>query len=172
MTAQTTNGALAAEVGAYNVWRERLIAEFPDLDEETLADTLQGLTSLPEMLAAIIRSSLEDEALAVGLSHRIGDMQARFERLELRRERKRQVVRVAMIAAQIPKLVEPEFAVGLRRGAPTLNVTDETVIPAAYWRAQPPKLDRDRLLRSLKSGVAVDGAGLRDPEVHLSVRTR
>ncbi|HRI98855.1 MAG TPA: hypothetical protein PLZ93_24730, partial [Nocardioides sp.] len=44
--------------------REQLLAQIPDLDEETLADTLEGLSDLPQMLGEIVRSALEDEALA------------------------------------------------------------------------------------------------------------
>ena len=68
---------LAAELRDYSSFRARILAEIPDLDAETLADTLEGITDLRKMLAEIIRSALEDEALAVGLSTRLNDMKAR-----------------------------------------------------------------------------------------------
>ena len=40
--------------------KERLIASFPTADEDTLFDTLEGITDLHEMIAAIIRSALVD----------------------------------------------------------------------------------------------------------------
>src|SRR5258706_16474583 len=40
--------------------RDRLEAEFPEADEDTLRDTLEGLSSLPEALAAVLRSYLDD----------------------------------------------------------------------------------------------------------------
>ena len=46
-----------------SVLKERLLAELPKLDEETLRDTLEGITDLHEMIAAVIRSALVDEAL-------------------------------------------------------------------------------------------------------------
>ncbi len=43
--------------------RERLEEEFPDADEETLVDTLEGLSNLPDMLAEVCRSMLYDQAM-------------------------------------------------------------------------------------------------------------
>src|SRR6476469_9220963 len=80
---------LLAENVRYAAVRDRLLTEIPDLDAETLADTLEGISDLNEMLAEVIRSALEDEALAEGLSTRLKDMKARLERLSVRAERKR-----------------------------------------------------------------------------------
>ena len=67
---------LAGELRIYAVLRERLLADMPDLDEETLADTLEGITDLHELLAELIRSALDDEALAAGLNHASTEMKA------------------------------------------------------------------------------------------------
>ena len=79
------------------------LAELPDIDPETLADTLEGITDLREMLAEIIRSALDDEALAAGLSTRLSDMKARIERFETSAKRKRELALKAMNEADDPK---------------------------------------------------------------------
>jgi hypothetical protein len=124
------------------------------------------------MLAEVLRSALEDEALAAGLSTRLSDMKARLERFETRAKRKRQLALKAMSEAEIAQLLEPDFTASLRQGAPTLEVVAEDKIPAAYWKPQPPKLDRLGLLAALKAGTAIDGAVLTRPQPQLSMRTK
>lgn len=164
--------AVSTELVRHNYYRARLLAQIPDLDAETLADTLEGMTDLPEMLSEVIRSALDDETLAAGLALRVTDMKARLDRLTARAKRKRAVVLDAMTEAQIPKLAQPDFSASLRHGAPTLEVSSEELIPFDYWKPQPPKLDRQGLLAALKSGLEVSGAFLTAPQLQLSVRTK
>ena len=77
-------GQLTVEAPKYQLLRQRLLADYPNLDEETVADTLEGITDLHEMIAAVIRSALVDEALHAGLRFRVDDMKERLSRLELR----------------------------------------------------------------------------------------
>lgn len=58
-------------LATYRAIRERILASEVDLDEETLTDTLEGLTDLHEVVAAIVRSALTDEALVEGLKGHI-----------------------------------------------------------------------------------------------------
>ena len=164
--------ALPAQLARHTYFRDRLLAEIPDLDSEALADTLESITDLREMLAEVIRSALEDEALATGLSTRLADMKARLDRLTLRAKRKRALALGAMQEAQIPKLTEADFTASLRQGNVTLEVSSEELIPVDYWRPQPPKLDRQGLLTALKSGAAISGAFLAPPQAQLSVRAK
>jgi hypothetical protein len=149
-----------------------LLEELPDLDDHTLQDTLEGISDLRQMLAEVVRSALDDEAMAGGLSTRLSDMKARLERLEDRAKRKRQLVLRAMSACEISKLTEADFTASARPGSPTLEVIAEDKVPAAYWKPQPPKLDKQSILSALKTGAEVEGAKLLPPQMQLSVRTK
>ncbi len=163
---------LTRELTHHQYLRERLAADFPDADEETLRDTLEGLTNLTDMLAEVLRSALEDQAFGSALRSRIGDMQARLSRIEERARKKRDLVCTVMERADVRKLTEPDITVSLRPSRAPLVVTDEEAIPAGYWKAQVPKLDRQGLLAALSAGRDIPGALLGNAPMTISVRTK
>jgi hypothetical protein len=148
----------------HNHFRERLREEFPDADDETLADTLEGLTDLSDLLAEVIRSALEEEAFCEALKARITDMRERAARLGLRAEKKRQLVGETMAQADLKRLTLPDLTISLRPGPAPLVVTREEEVPSAFWKAQPPKLDRQGLSQALKAGESIPGAVLGNPQ--------
>ena len=163
---------LKIESQTYQELGNRLQADFPALDHETLTDTLEGITDLHEMIAAVIRSALVDEALHAGLRLRVDDMKERLSRLELRASKKRRAGPHAMTEAGLSKLEQPDFTASARAGSPALIVIAEETIPEAYWLPQPPKLDRQGLLGELKRGAVIPGAELSNPKPVLMVRTK
>jgi len=82
---------LTVEAPKYKLLRQRLLADYPNLEEETVADTLEGITDLHEMIAVVIRSALVDEAVQAGLRFRLDDMRERLSRLEVRAAKKRRL---------------------------------------------------------------------------------
>jgi hypothetical protein len=156
----------------YQELKSRLQAHFPALDEDTLADTLEGITDLHEMIAVVIRSALVDEALQAGLRGRLDDMKERLSRLEVRSSKKRELALHTMSEVGLTKLEQPDFTASTRAGSPALIIVSEQTIPEAYWLPQPPKLDRQGLLVELKRGSAIPGAELSNPKPVLMVRTK
>lgn len=156
----------------YRAIRDRIRALEPQIDEQTLADTVEGLTDVHEILAAVLRAALADEALATGLKCRLTEMEDRLARLKDRASKRRQIAKDVMVELDLKKLAAPDFSASIRAGLPALVVLDEDVVPKTYWEPGEPRLRRQLLANDLKGGAEVAGATLSNPEPVLSVRTR
>ncbi len=132
-------------------------------------DTLEGMTSLTDSLAELLRSSQEDQSLASALRSRMSDMQERCGRFEDRARKKRELVCTVMEEAE---LTEPDFTVSLRPARAPLMIIDEAAIPGDYWKPQPAKLDRMGLISALSNGRDIAGAVLGNPPLTTAVRTK
>ena len=164
---------LAMEISKCRLLKEQLMQIYRlDDDDETLADTLEGITNLHEMIAAIIRSALVDESLQAGLRSRLEDMKHRLARFEERGNKKRQLALEAMSEVGLKKLKQPDFTASIRAGVASLVVVSDDLIPEPYWMPQPPKLDRQSLLADLKRGRDIPGAQLGNPKPTFAVRTK
>ncbi len=163
---------LAAAISERDLLLAQLREQFPDVDEQTIQDTVEGETEVNEMLAAILRSSLDDLALVVAIKTRMSDMTERIERISGRAEKKREIVRSVMERADIKRLDEPDMTVSLRAAAPPLIVTDKEIVPDMFWLAQPPKLDKKGMRQWIMDGKSVPGAFLGNTALTISVRTK
>lgn len=163
---------LAADLNAHLYLKTRLQEDFPDIDDETLHDTLEGLSSLTDDLAAVLRSRTEDEILITGLKARMEELRARLQRLQERSDKKRELVGDVMERAGLPKLTLPDLTVSIRKNQPPVEIIDEIEIPATYWRLQAPTLDRVALGNALRSGTPVAGARLGKATSSITIRTR
>ena len=163
---------LRSEVTHYQILSDQLKAQYGEIDDETLADTLEGISDLPDVIKEVVRSSLEDETLASALKNRLEEMQDRLDRFRKRAEKKRAIVCWAMGNAGLDRLQAEDFSVSLRHGPQRLEVIDEEKIPDVFLVPVPPRLDRSALLSTLKQGEPVPGVVLVHGQPHISVRVK
>lgn len=156
----------------YRTIRDRVRELDPAVDEQTLADTVEGLTDLHEIIQAVIRSALADEALARGLKGRIAEMEDRLERLQDRAAKRLQIAKDTMVELDLKKITASDFMVSIRPGLPSLMIIDEAAVPKSYWEPGPPRLKGQDLAQDLKNGEEVADATLSNPEPILTVRTK
>src|SRR5262245_24360695 len=156
----------------YRTIRDRIKAEDPHIDEQTLTDTVEGLTDVHDIIAAIVRAALADEALATGLKGRIAEMQDRLDRFQHCAAKRRQIAKDVMVELDLKKITAPDFTVSIRPGMPALLVLDEAAVPSIYWEPRELRLNRQGLLNELKDGAEIEGVALSNPEPVLSVRTK
>ena len=133
---------------------------------------MEGLTDLHQIVEAIIRSALEDQALAGGLKGRFIEMEERLNRFEDRASKRRQIAKDVLVEPDLKKLQAPDFTASIRPGTPALMVIDEAAVPSIYWDPRDPKLNRQGLIADLKQGAEITGVSLSNPEPVLSVRTK
>jgi hypothetical protein len=124
--------------------------------------------------AAINYRSIHDRIRAVdtGLEGRIGEMEARRNRLQDRAAKRRQIAKDVMVELDLKKLSAPDFTASIRPGTPALMVIDEAAVPSVYWEPREPRLNRQELANDRKQGAEIAGATLSNPEPVLSVRVR
>ncbi len=165
------NHMVVLEATRFSEIRRRLLELHPDLDDETLADTLEGATNLHEALSGLIRSALEDECFAKALKERSDAMRSRLARLEARASCKRMVAIETMQTANLKKLTQPDFTASVRTTPPAVSIIDEWALPAEFLVPQPARPDRRALLAALAGGATIPGAMLAEPKASLSVRS-
>ncbi len=138
-------------------------------DQDTLADCIEGATSLHEAIHRVVKDIMEYKILSDGIANAIGTLQDRAKRIEHRMARRRNAIQLAMEAGELQKKEYPEATISLRRVPPGLEVTDEAAIPQKYWEEQKPTLNKSLLKEDLKANIEISGAHLNNGGVTLSV---
>jgi len=159
------------EAEAAKALRESLAA-LGETDPDLLLDMTEGETSLLECIDALLLRMSADKALVVGTEAVIGDLDARKRRVEKRIEFDRGLIEQAMAIAELPKIERPAATLSLASRAPSLRIESEADIPAEFWKAGAPKLERKALTDALKEGRAIPGAVLSNAAPSLTVRTK
>lgn len=139
-------------------------------DETLLLDSIEGETDLYEAIDKLLVRMTETRANIVGLDVVIADLGVRKRRYEARVDRDRAVIEQAMTIAELPKLERPTATLSMSARAPSLRLEEEADIPAEFWKAGEPKLDRKALLAALKEGRAIPGVCLSNAAPSLSIR--
>lgn len=136
------------------------LADDPEIDEETFADTLEALEGEIEVKAegyAKIIRTLEAEAEA---------MKAEAARLELAaKARKNRADKMlldlqnAMTMTGKPKFRTDLFSFAIQKNPPSVVMDEPYIenIPAEYLIPQEPKIDRTKIKNDIKAGKNLEG---------------
>lgn len=147
-----------------------------DPEDEVLAlDTVEGETSLFEVIDAILLRRAATVAMTEGTKAAVADLQARQKRFEDRANYDRTLIEQAMSIAELKTLQRPVATLSMADRKPSLVITTEADIPAKYWKAADPTLDRNALaadLASLGDGENIPGAVLSNGAPTLTIRTK
>ena len=141
-----------------------MMAEDLELDQKMIRDTMEGLDfefeEKAEAYAKVVKTLEMDIA---GLDEEIQRMTKRKATIKNNIDRLKRSLEGAMIATGKRKFKTPLFGFGIQKNPPSLNVLDETKIPAEFWIEQQPKLDKKAALAYVKENK-VDWAELSQTE--------
>lgn len=146
------------------------LSKMPGMDEETVRDTIEGETDLHGALAEVVAMLTDAEVMAEGLMAKAKEFDARLKRYEDRIDFLRSAIEQAMLIGELRKLELPEATLSLGNRAATVVITDETAIPAKFWKPLDAVLDKTALKQALKDKQDVPGATLGNGTLSLTVR--
>jgi len=151
--------------------REGLLRDHPDIDEETLRDTIEGQNDALDVARQLIRASREDEAEANGLAEYIAALQARRSRLTARAE-KREAAALSLLTEIGEKtLRDPAFTASVVATPKKVIFTDTSILPTWAWRQPAPEPNTAEIKKRLAAGERVPGASLSNGGQTLRVLT-
>ena len=157
------------EIEAATILREQ-IATLAGGDEDFVRDVIEGETDLHEIMAALVADDAVDAALVAGMKAVAEGLAVRKDRIEKRIEVRRALIASGLEIAGLPKLETPAGTASVKPVPPKVIVTDESLIPAAFWKASDPKLDKKALAAALKDKREIAGATLSNGSVTLEIR--
>lgn len=135
-----------------------------DLDPQTIADTLEGLSGDLETKATNVAMFVRNlESLVDQIKQAEATMAARRKAIEQRAEHVREYLLSNMQRTGISKIESPWFKIALRNNPPSVVVDDPSLIPARYMRqaeAPPPAPDKKEIKAAIEFGENVPGARL------------
>lgn len=152
---------LSSEARAFSELKSKIAEAFGlEEDDDAVLDTVEGQSSLHEMILASIRYAKRREAMADAMQEIIKDNQARKTRHERAAEAIRVAVAQAMQEAGVPKVEAADITITQRRSKPKPVIVDETQLPA--WAiTYKPVPNR----KAIESHFEVDGADFECPGV-------
>lgn len=174
MTSTSTRWHVDQAISALLSARQRVLMDDPDLaaDENAIADALGETTDdLSTALRAAVRGAIAAEQRVREAKAMIDRLAARKQRYERRAETLRGAIFAAMDVLGHRRIEEADFLVTLKAGRAGLYISDEAAIPAEY-KVTTTTLDRAALMADLNEGVVIDGAGLGNVSVVLTIRSK
>lgn len=150
-----------------------------DADDELLADTIEGETSLFEVVDKLLDRMRDCDVTIEGIEAVAAGLAERKRRAEEAKKRDRAMLEQAMTIAGVEKIARPTATLSLSQRAPSVLITEESDIPARFWIAGDPKLDKKALAEAVRAHVEepgehepIPGATLSNGAPSITIRTK
>ena len=135
-----------------------------DLDAQTIADTLEGLSGDLETKAQNVAFFVRNlEATAAAIKQAEADMAARRKAMENRADSLKRYIFESMTVAGIEKIECPHFRLAIKNNPAAVEIFEPGLLPASFMRTPeppPPAPDKTAIKEAMKAGQDVPGARL------------
>jgi len=135
-----------------------------ELDDQTIADTLEGMAGELEVKATSVAMMARNlEATAAAIKDAEAQMASRRKALERRSEWLRRYLLESMQHAGIKRVECPQFALTVRDNPAAVDVFESALVPAEFMRQpEPPPVapDKKAIRDALAAGTDVPGCRL------------
>lgn len=135
-----------------------------DLPEETVRDTLEGMTGDLETKAQNVAAFIRNlETTAEAIKQAEADMAKRRKAIEARTERLKTYTLEAMTANGIERIDSPYFSLTVAKNPPSVDIYDIKQVPEQFMRQPeppPPSPDKKTIMAKLKEGEDIAGCRL------------
>lgn len=133
-----------------------------DLDEQTIADTLEaesGLVEKSQAVAFVIRNM---ETFADAIKAEADAMADRAKKVRNRADAVKKYLHQCMNLAGVQKIEHPQFTISVRKNPVSVQIFEEGLLPPDYLREIPAKYEADKRLikQAIEDGHDVPGAKL------------
>ena len=148
-----------------NVDIQNLINMVDEIDHQTFIDTMESLQfelhDKAENYAKVIKAmEIETDG--------IKKEQDRLQHMKATRTTKiewlKNAVEEAMVLADDKKFKTNLFSFNIQKNIPSLDISENAIIPQNYYIEQAPKLDKKKLLDYIKNGIQIDGVNIKQTE--------
>src|SRR6185312_13606821 len=162
---------LSMALNAHKVLVAQIRLMFPAETEESLLDSIEGLTELDAAIFSVLRHAAEREAHGKAIAEMIDTLKARKRRLEEGARTIRLAALHAMLEAGFKKLAAPDMTVSVGSGKPKIVIVEEALIPDDLCRVTRASSKTD-IARALAEGREIPGVTLGNPEPFIVVHRK
>lgn len=163
---------LASKLARETTAAKGLIAELrgEGFEDDVLHDMAEGQTSIMEAIDAALFEIDDCEAIVAGCRAQSDVLLSRASKFEARHARIRALIEQAMLIADLPTAKRPTATVTVKRTPPKTVISDESSVPAKFFRTPPPVLDKAAINAAVRGGESVPGVSLDNGGISLQIR--
>lgn len=141
------------------------MAEDPDIDEQALIDTMEGIEGEIEIKADGYAKVMKQlEATSANLEYEEKRLMNRRKTIDRNIKRMKQALQDAMVATGKPKFKTDLFSFTIRKNPASVVIDRETCIPPEFLIPQDPKIDKKAIKAAIDRGDDITFAHLEQGE--------